>query len=73
MALCPTGATHPRPASEAEMAQQKQTLRPSPTALQDFISTLLGRNVTEITLLPNEPPVETAAGTVAEVQALQNA
>ena len=97
MALCPTGATHPRPASEAEMAQQKQTLRPSPTALlnprydfsfkamftqetrespaalQDFISTLLGRNVTEITLLPNEPPVETAAGTVDEVQALQNA
>ena len=35
------------------MAQQKQTLRPSPT-------TLLSRNVTEIALLPNEPPVEAA-------------
>lgn len=68
------------------MAQQKQTLRPSPTALlnprydfafkamftqetreshdalQDFISTLLSRNITEIALLPNEPPVETADG-----------
>ena len=55
----PTALLNPR-CDASFKAMFTQETKESHAALQDFISVLLGRDVAEITLLPNEPPIDMA-------------
>ncbi len=53
----PTALLNPR-CDASFKAMFTQETKESNAALQDFISTLLGRQVKELHLVPNEPPVD---------------
>ncbi|MBQ2464406.1 MAG: PD-(D/E)XK nuclease family transposase, partial [Treponema sp.] len=53
----PTALLNPR-CDASFKAMFTQETKESHAALQDFISTLLGRQVKEVQLVPNEPPVD---------------